>query len=94
MRVPGPKSKVESPKSACRDWIDFALRTTGDKITDVPLAKVGAKGLFTKEIEEALLAGSSGCRSRSPLKGEKKLQRNRPAVQPAPRNAKQRCWSR
>ena len=31
------------------------IRTTGDKITDVPLAQVGAKGLFTKEIEEALL---------------------------------------
>jgi len=33
------------------------VRTTGDKITDVPLAKVGTKGLFTKEIEEALLDG-------------------------------------
>src|SRR5438270_7948247 len=33
------------------------IRTTGDKITDVPLAKVGGKGLFTKEIEEALLDG-------------------------------------
>jgi hydroxymethylbilane synthase len=33
------------------------INTTGDKITDVPLAKVGAKGLFTKEIEEALLEG-------------------------------------
>jgi hydroxymethylbilane synthase len=32
------------------------IKTTGDKITDVPLAKVGTKGLFTKEIEEALLA--------------------------------------
>lgn len=33
------------------------IRTTGDKITDVPLAKVGGKGLFTKEIEDALLDG-------------------------------------
>lgn len=33
------------------------IKTTGDKITDVPLAKVGGKGLFTKEIEEALLDG-------------------------------------
>ncbi|MFQ5926116.1 MAG: hydroxymethylbilane synthase, partial [Terriglobia bacterium] len=33
------------------------IRTSGDKITDVPLAQVGGKGLFTKEIEEALLAG-------------------------------------
>lgn len=32
------------------------IKTTGDKIQDVPLAKVGGKGLFTKEIEEALLA--------------------------------------
>ncbi|MDP2689289.1 MAG: hydroxymethylbilane synthase [Deltaproteobacteria bacterium] len=31
------------------------IKTTGDKITDVPLAKVGGKGLFVKEIEEALL---------------------------------------
>jgi hydroxymethylbilane synthase len=33
------------------------IKTTGDKITDVPLAQVGGKGLFTKEIEEALLDG-------------------------------------
>jgi hydroxymethylbilane synthase len=33
------------------------IRTTGDKITDVALAKVGTKGMFTKEIEEALAAG-------------------------------------
>src|SRR5438309_306115 len=31
------------------------IRTTGDKITDVALAMVGTKGMFTKEIEEALL---------------------------------------
>ncbi len=34
------------------------IKTTGDKITDVPLAQVGGKGLFTKEIEEELLAGT------------------------------------
>ena len=38
------------------------IHTTGDKITDVPLAQVGTKGgfgkgIFTKEIEEALAAG-------------------------------------
>lgn len=33
------------------------IHTTGDKITDVALAKVGTKGMFTKEIEEALAAG-------------------------------------
>jgi hydroxymethylbilane synthase len=34
------------------------IHTTGDKITDVALSKVGTKGLFTKEIEEALLGGA------------------------------------
>src|SRR5437868_1209290 len=33
------------------------IKTTGDKILDVPLAKIGGKGLFTKEIDEALLEG-------------------------------------
>src|SRR5262244_1758518 len=33
------------------------IHTTGDKITDVALAKVGTKGMFTKEIEEALARG-------------------------------------
>src|SRR5918912_3484804 len=33
------------------------IKTTGDKITDVALAKVGTKGMFTKEIEEALEEG-------------------------------------
>ncbi len=34
------------------------IRTTGDRIQDRPLAEAGGKGLFTKEIEEALLAGA------------------------------------
>lgn len=33
------------------------IKTTGDKILDAPLSKIGAKSLFTKEIEEALLDG-------------------------------------
>jgi hydroxymethylbilane synthase len=33
------------------------IHTTGDRITDVALAMVGTKGMFTKEIEEALAAG-------------------------------------
>jgi hydroxymethylbilane synthase len=39
-------------------WMEIELikiKTTGDKILDVPLAKVGGKGLFVKEIEEALI---------------------------------------
>jgi len=35
------------------------IKTTGDKILDVPLAQVGGKGLFVKEIEDALLAGQA-----------------------------------
>jgi hydroxymethylbilane synthase len=43
-------------------WPDLAvelvpIKTTGDKILDVPLAKIGGKGLFTKELDEALLDG-------------------------------------
>ncbi|MCH9013322.1 MAG: hydroxymethylbilane synthase [Proteobacteria bacterium] len=34
-----------------------AIKTTGDKVQDRPLAEIGGKGLFAKEIEEALLAG-------------------------------------
>jgi hydroxymethylbilane synthase len=33
------------------------ITTTGDRILDVPLAEIGGKGLFTKEIEDALAAG-------------------------------------
>ena len=33
------------------------IHTTGDKVTEVALSKVGTKGMFTKEIEEALAAG-------------------------------------
>ena len=35
------------------------IKTRGDIILDVPLSKVGGKGLFVKEIEEALLDGSA-----------------------------------
>ena len=37
-------------------WLNI-IRTSGDAIQDRPLAEVGGKGLFTKEIEEALLDG-------------------------------------
>jgi hydroxymethylbilane synthase len=33
------------------------IKTSGDVLRDVPLAVIGGKGVFTKEIEEALLAG-------------------------------------
>src|SRR5215469_1625478 len=35
----------------------ITIRTTGDRMQDRRLAEIGGKGLFTKEIEEALLAG-------------------------------------
>src|SRR6185312_14404583 len=35
-----------------------AIRTSGDRIQDRPLAEAGGKGLFTKEIEEALAGGT------------------------------------
>ncbi|HWA48193.1 MAG TPA: hydroxymethylbilane synthase, partial [Dongiaceae bacterium] len=33
------------------------IKTTGDKVQDRPLSEIGGKGLFTKEIEDALIAG-------------------------------------
>ncbi len=33
------------------------IKTTGDKLRDAPLAKIGGKGLFVKEIDEAVLRG-------------------------------------
>ena len=36
----------------------IVISTTGDRVTDRPLADIGGKGLFTKEIEEALLEGT------------------------------------
>ncbi len=37
----------------------FEMSTKGDKILDTPLAKIGGKGLFTKELEEAMLRGDA-----------------------------------
>ena len=34
------------------------IRTTGDRVLDRPLSEIGGKGLFTREIEDALLAGA------------------------------------
>ncbi|MCU9847288.1 hydroxymethylbilane synthase [Defluviimonas sp. WL0024] len=42
------------PEDACEIVI---IKTTGDRVLDRPLKEIGGKGLFTKEIEEALLAG-------------------------------------
>ena len=50
---------VKSELERLHDNVDIDIRiiaTSGDIIQDVPLAKTGGKGLFVKEIEEALLA--------------------------------------
>ncbi|MBF0145451.1 MAG: hydroxymethylbilane synthase [Magnetococcales bacterium] len=50
------KSKIESLHDAVTVEL-IPIKTRGDKILDVPLAKVGGKGLFVKELEDALLDG-------------------------------------
>ena len=35
------------------------MTTQGDKILDVPLAKIGGKGLFVKELEQGMMAGDA-----------------------------------
>lgn len=48
------RSQIERLGQECRIEV---ISTSGDRRTDVPLKEVGNKGVFTKEIEEALLAG-------------------------------------
>ncbi len=48
------KERIEMQSPRIKTEI-VKIKTTGDKILDVALAKVGGKGLFVKEIEEALL---------------------------------------
>ena len=52
------KSVIESSRPDIEVELKIII-TSGDKILDVPLAKIGGKGLFLKEIEEALLAGEA-----------------------------------
>ncbi|MCB1510382.1 MAG: hydroxymethylbilane synthase, partial [Hyphomicrobiaceae bacterium] len=51
------QSKLAEALNAPRDNFPIVeIKTSGDKILDRPLSEVGGKGLFTKEIEEALYA--------------------------------------
>jgi hydroxymethylbilane synthase len=52
------KSVIETARPDIEVELNIIV-TTGDKILDVPLAKIGGKGLFLKEIEEAMLAGEA-----------------------------------
>ncbi len=48
------KSQLENTNKEIEFTLEI-IKTTGDKITDVPLSKIGNIGLFTKELENALL---------------------------------------
>lgn len=51
---------VQALLRSAHDALDVAievLHTTGDRITDVPLAMIGDRGLFTKEVDDAVLDG-------------------------------------
>ena len=54
---------VRAALAAAHGWSEerieiVTIRTSGDRIQDRPLSEAGGKGLFTKEIEEALLGGA------------------------------------
>lgn len=50
------KQRLERADPGLRVAIEI-IRTTGDRITDVPLARIGDKGLFTKDVDSAVLEG-------------------------------------
>ncbi|MCH2396099.1 hydroxymethylbilane synthase [Oceanibaculum sp.] len=55
------KARLAAAHEALRDpeAVEIVvISTTGDRVQDRPLAEIGGKGLFTKEIEEGLLDGS------------------------------------
>lgn len=55
---------VRARLRAARPDLDIQLeiiRTTGDRITDVPLSAIGDRGLFTRELDRAVLEGSADC---------------------------------
>lgn len=51
------RQRIEAANPGLRAEL-VVIRTSGDRITDVPLHQVGGKGLFVKELESALLDGS------------------------------------
>ncbi|MDB5458209.1 MAG: porphobilinogen deaminase [Caulobacter sp.] len=60
------QARIAAALGACPDEIETAaplipIVTTGDRVQDRRLMDIGGKGLFTKEIEEALLSGRIDC---------------------------------
>ena len=54
------QQRLEAAHGPSRHTFEIrAIKTSGDRIQDRPLSEAGGKGLFTKEIEEALLAGEA-----------------------------------
>lgn len=53
-------SRIETARPGMKAEL-LCIKTSGDRFTDRPLREVGGKGLFVKEIEEALLAGHIDC---------------------------------
>ncbi len=52
------KARLMAAHGLSEDDVELVIiKTTGDMVRDRPLAEIGGKGLFTKEIEEALLGG-------------------------------------
>lgn len=49
--------KLLRKKFSCYEFTVKVIKTTGDKIRDVALSKIGGKGFFVKEIEESLFKG-------------------------------------
>ncbi|MDQ0437295.1 hydroxymethylbilane synthase [Kaistia dalseonensis] len=53
------RARLAASQDLAETEIDVVvIRTSGDRIQDRPLSEVGGKGLFTKEIEEALMSGA------------------------------------
>ena len=50
------------PLAAPRTVELVEIETSGDRIRDAALTQIGGDGVFTKEIQHALLAGGGGCR--------------------------------
>jgi len=67
------------------------ITTTGDRVTDRPLTEIGGKGLFTKEIDRALIAGEVDCAVHSMKDMESALPRGLAIAAVLPRSDPRDC---